>query len=168
MTKTSKSFTLVELILVVGLLAISFGVTSDILISLIRSQAKTQILNDLEQQSNFVSLKLEKELRNATDVSSVGTNSLTITLRDTTVITYSLSTGVINREVAGGVTLPITDKTIPGGVTVACLGSCFSVTSGSPKTVSINLRFSPIGGGLIPSNMGNVDIRDTIVVRSTY
>ncbi|KKS60297.1 MAG: hypothetical protein UV25_C0010G0024 [candidate division WWE3 bacterium GW2011_GWB1_42_41] len=49
-----KGFTLVELLVVIALLGISIGVTSDILVSLVRSYNKTQIKNEVEQQANFV------------------------------------------------------------------------------------------------------------------
>lgn len=175
LNKISGGFTLLELVLVIGLLAISFGVTSDILISLVRSQTKTMVLNSVEQQANFISMKLEKELRSATDVSMSGTD-LVITKRNSTnPVTYGLvtNTRVLNRTELGPGTLPLNDVSNPGGVGVECVPgfSCFTVTASSPKVVTIALRFGPVlsaGGGLIPVNTGTVDINSTIVVRSTY
>jgi type II secretory pathway pseudopilin PulG len=177
--KTSGGFTLLELILVIGLLAISFGVTSDILISLVRSQTKTMVLNSVEQQANFASLKLEKELRNATGVTMSGSD-LVITKRNSiNPVTYSLvtNTRVLNRTEMGPGTLPLNDVSNPGGVGVECGFQipnplpCFTVTGTSPTVVSIALRFGPVlstAGNLIPVNTGTVDINSTIVVRSTY
>jgi len=50
------------------------GLTSDMLISLLRSNTKTQVINEIEQQANFVSLKIEKELRDSVDVKIPGRN----------------------------------------------------------------------------------------------
>ena len=57
--KNQGGFTLVEMLLVVFLLALTMGLTSDMLLSLIRSNTKTQVINEIEQQANFVSLKIE-------------------------------------------------------------------------------------------------------------
>jgi type II secretory pathway pseudopilin PulG len=173
--KTSGGFTLLELVLVIGLLAISFGVTSDILISLVRSQTKTSVMNSVEQQANFASMKLEKELRSAIDVSMSGTD-LVITKRGSTnPVTYSYDAGtrILSRSEfgVGAGTYALNDTTSPGGVGVECLSpACFTVTVNSPKVVTIALRFGPVltAGGLIPVNTGTVDINSTIVVRSTY
>ena len=67
-----KGFTLIEMLLVVLLLALTVGLTIDMLLSLIRSNTKTQVINEIEQQANFVTLKLEKELRDALD--AIGTH----------------------------------------------------------------------------------------------
>ena len=54
-----KGYTLIELMLVIALLALTAGVTGDIIISLVRSYSKTQVANEIEQNAGFVSLKLE-------------------------------------------------------------------------------------------------------------
>ena len=60
-----SGFTLIEMLIVVVILAIVVGMTSDMLMSLIRSNTKTQVINELEQQANFVPSKrslLSKEV----------------------------------------------------------------------------------------------------------
>jgi len=171
--KFSAGFTLLELVLVIGLLAVAFGVTSDILISLIRSQTKTQTMMSVEQQANFVSLKLEKDLKNATDVVMNG-SVLQISKKGATYpIQYNLNAMVLSRSENNPSTptyLPLNDTKSPGGVGVQCNPTCFTVTLSDPKIVTIALRFSPVitSGALVPVNTGTVDINDTIVIRSTY
>lgn len=169
--KYSSGFTLIELVLVVGLLGIAFGVTSDILISLVRSQTKTRVMNSVEQQANFISLKLEKELRNAKDVNFDGT-VLTITPRSSNnLITYWVDSLQLRRG-EGGNTFPLNDisaSTPGGGVSVSCINvTCFTVTGTYPKVVNITLRFSAITSNGLPVNIGSVDINQTIVIRETY
>jgi prepilin-type N-terminal cleavage/methylation domain-containing protein len=166
----SEGFTLVELLVVVALLGITFGVTSDILISLVRSNTKAQIAGGIEQQSNFVSLKLEKDLRNASDVTwTLEESGKIIITRGGTgeQVTYEQKTNADNIgyiEITDGTKGPyqITDITSPGGVSVTC-GQCFTVSEGSPKIVSINMVFDAVSGGALP-----VNFNDTIVIRSTY
>ena len=68
-------FTLVELLIVVALVIISAGVTSDIILTLIRSYNKTRISNEIEQNGNFVILRLERELRDASNVDTTQSSS---------------------------------------------------------------------------------------------
>ena len=175
--KNQGGFTLIELVLVIGLLAISVGVTNDILISLIRSNNKTQVITEIEQQSNFVSLKIEKELRNARAVSiplngESGT-TLTFETRDGVQIEYSVDTdtGVINRtEGLAGSALELTNDASPGGVKVTCEGGsgCFSVSGINPQIVSIKMIFSQSQSTPIAAFAGDVDIDSTVVIRNTY
>lgn len=174
-------FTLVELILVIGLLAISVGVTNDVLISLIRTSSKTQIINEIEQQANFVSLKIEKELRNAKNATVDSGTILSFETRNGDVIEYKVysadSGGIITRTENGGIEYDLTWDGVEGsgagsgGVLVTCPGSdpiCFSVTGTSPQIVSISMTFSQSQTTSIASFSGSVDINNSIVIRSTY
>lgn len=167
-----KGFTLIELLLVVSLLAISVGVTNDILISLIRTNNKTQVMNEIEQQSNFLSLKVEKELRNSRTVNlpeagvSSGNTILNFTTRDGTIIEYKVIDGVIKRN-----EIDVTSSASPGGVYAECSGSngnCFSVSGPSPQVVNINIDFRQAQPGAGNSFTGKVGIKSTIVIRNTY
>ena len=182
--KFKKGFTLIELLLAVSILGIAFGVTSDILISLVRSKVKTQVSNNLEQQANFFALKLEKDLRNAYAVSTANdlnycksidcikisekANGVTYT------VYYSyMDPGVLFRKEGTYGILAITSTVAPGGVSVSCNieGSCFSVSGVAPTNVSVNIRFSPATSGadaVTPATGGYVDIQSTYVVRGTY
>lgn len=169
-TKFSQAFTLLELVVVIGLLAVAFGVTSDILISLVRSQSKTQTFVSLEQQANFVSLKIEKDLRNAVDVALNG-STLQITKKNATnPVEYRLNGNVVERRDNNVDWYALTDNVSPGAVAVSCIPSkpCFSVSAGDPKVTTISIRFSALTSNNIVVNTGNIDINDTIVVRSTY
>ena len=112
-----KGFTLIEMLLVVLLLALTVGLTSDMLLSLIRSNTKTQVINEIEQQANFVTLKLEKELRDSMDASTGAQNSLVITLRSNSQVTYQLNeSNVLQRQVGAGGFVNLTSSSSPGGV----------------------------------------------------
>ena len=174
--KKQGGFTLIELVLVIGLLAISVGVTNDILISLIRSNNKTQIIGEIEQQSNFVSLKIEKELRNArvASVPADGDSGTTLNFetRDGDQIEYNVDvdSGVVYRvEGVGGPSLELTNNAIPGGVKVVCgVPNCFSVSGANPQIVSMKMIFSQSQSNPIASFAGTVNIDSTVVIRNTY
>ncbi|MFZ2663992.1 MAG: prepilin-type N-terminal cleavage/methylation domain-containing protein [Patescibacteria group bacterium] len=170
-----EGFTLIELLLVVALLAVSIGVTNDILISLIRSNNKTQVMNEIEQQSNFVSLKIEKELRNAratnTPVAGSSGTILNFSTRSGDIIEYEVLSGVIYRKLNSGLAIAVTSNASPGGVLVSCSGStdgCFSTFGVNPQIVNINIDFTQAQPGLSRSYTGKVGIKSTIVIRNTY
>ena len=173
---TQEGFTLIELMLVVTLLAVSIGVTNDILMSLVRGNNKTQVMNEIEQQSNFVSSKIERELRGARSVSTPESGqsgeNLVFESKDGVIIEYNLdsASGILRRRVGtSGPFTPITSNNNPGGVVVAGpTGAPFSVSGYNPQIVNINLMFSQAQPGVSSSYTGETTIQSTIVVRNTY
>ncbi len=172
---STQGYTLIELLLVVGLIAISVGVTSDILLNIVRSYSKTQVVNEIEQQANFVGLKLEKEIRNADDATIIMVNVIRLTPKSTptSFICYRLN-GTILQRLANGTSIcsggtgwqNLTQSGV-GNVSIGCIGSCFSVNGTAPKRVSIGLRFTQ-GSGSGTAFTGNIEITNTIVLRQTY
>ena len=170
-TKNSqKGFTLIEMLLVVLLLALTIGLTGDMLLSLIRSNTKTQVMNEIEQQANFVTLKLEKELRDALDANiSNGGNTLTIKLRSNSDVTYNLNGNILRRSVRIPLSyVNLTSSASPGGVAVSCTGGCFQITGTDPKVVRTNMIFRQAQAGAGTTYRGEVKIESSIVIRSSY
>ena len=165
-----KGFTIIEMLLVVLLLALTVGLTSDMLLSLIRSNTKTQVINEIEQQANFVTLKLEKELRDAIDA-NIDDSSLVITLRSNSQVTYQLNeSNVLQRQVGAGGFVNLTSSSSPGGVKVTCADAspCFDVTATNPKTVVTRLLFEQAQVDAGPTYRGDVKIESTITIRGDY
>ena len=168
-----KGFTLVELLLVIAILGVAVGVTTDILLSLVRSYSKTQVINDIEQNANFATSKLETELRDAisvTDVSNPGSPEISLVLSNKTV-NYKLENSELLRSV-DGTYQKITRKQVPSGVAISCGNidgiSCFSVSPGSPTIVSYSFIFSQpstITGDVFSES---IETAGTIVIRNTY
>jgi len=172
-----KGFTLVELLLVVALTSIAVGVTSDVLVSLVRGFNKSQVINEIEQNANFISQKLNKELRNASEIIYLGGvtptqegtgDSITIIDRDGTRIDYVVSDGVMTRSRALDDFAPLTHNTLPTGVTVTCPTACFTLLEDSPQVVQISLLIEQAGTPSTVVFKGDISIEDTIVIRDTY
>lgn len=180
MRKNNEGFTLIELLVVVSLLAIAVGLTGDTLITIVRTFNKTTVKNEIEQNANFVSQKLIKELRNATGISALGSetlvqnassNEVTFTDSDDNEITYSVDvdSGIMYRDFASGGDDALTESNPPYGVTVSC-GSpdCFTLVETNPQVLRISLIMTQAGSAGSKIFEGSVEIEDTIVIRNTY
>jgi prepilin-type N-terminal cleavage/methylation domain-containing protein len=181
---SQKGFTLVELLLVIALLAISVGITGDIMLSLVRSFSKTQVLTEIEQQSNFVSLKLEKELKGASTIirptAGLGSDVLTFESASNTV-SYGVVDNIIYRasgdyDTSGDVRTngsPLTSDESPGGVHVTCAsGECFLRENASdterPQVLTLQMIFDQAQSTGIGSFTGQVNLNKTVVLRRSY
>jgi len=192
----NAGFTLVELLVVISLLAISVGVTGDVVITLVRSFNKSQVANELEQQSNYLGLKLEKELRNAESITLPakmsaganlsGTNTVlgfrykNPTTQSISYVCYRVSSGVVARseDTTVGASscsnsyVNLTSNDAVGGVSVTCgtTSGCFwNIPTGTSVDVTkIDLVFAQPTSGVGPSVTGTVSLRNTIVARGSY
>lgn len=174
-------FTLIELLIVVSLVIIATGVSGDIIVSLTRSYSKTRVANEIEQNANYVMLKLEKELKNAMSVTSpLSTSGQADTLEfvvdngDGTQsdITYYIrggSDGYIQRDV-DGTTYDLISRASTRWVAVDADQSYFENISvrPSPTVVHMVLFFKQAGSPVGKSFTGSVNLETTVVVRGTY
>jgi len=174
----SLGFTLVELLIVVSLVIISAGVSGDIIVSLTRSYNKTQITNEIEQNANFVMLKLEKELKNSVGNVTIqnANKQLNFDVDDggtVKTVTYEImnagSNGYIQR-VFDGTAYTITNNTSNRGVSVNYGSSSFSEVPplDDPTVVRVVLVFEQYGNPASRAFLGNITLENTIVVRGTY
>jgi prepilin-type N-terminal cleavage/methylation domain-containing protein len=178
--RDQKGFTLIELLLVIALLAISVGVSTDIIINLTRSYSKTQVTHEIEQSANFVLLKLEKELRNADSVSlpsaaSPTGNVLNFTDKSGDTVCYRIHDNKVQRYYGTNASCPsgsyvdLTSNAQPLGVYVSSAGgNAFTLISSNPYVVQLDLRFQQSGSEGGTSFTGIVDLNNTIVVRGSY
>ena len=178
----NSGFTLIELLLVIALLSITVGVTSDILVNLIRSYNKTHAMNNVEQTANFVSMKLTKELRNASGVitpPTTGTSGPTLVFsdRNNNQVQYSVSGNAVVRCILvsgacqAGTSFPlnITGATYTDAVNATCpVNPCFTRRSSDPDAVDINIIFDQANTGGNPQFTSRVNIKTTVIVRNTY
>lgn len=166
--RSLKGFTLVELLLVISLLTISVGATTTIMVSIARSYNKTQVANELEQNANFVTLKIDKELRTASSVSapspiSLSGTSLVFIDKNGVSVNYSVSNGAVYRG-----TSVVTNNDSKNGTSVTCpVAGCFTLISSSPTVIRINMIFAQPGNPAT-SFTGTLSIEKTVVVRGTY
>ncbi|MFA6981670.1 MAG: hypothetical protein WC243_01435 [Patescibacteria group bacterium] len=178
-----KGFTLIELVLIIGLLVLTAGVSSDIIITLIRSYNKTQITNEIEQSADFVLLKLEREVRDAESVTVASGTTLTFKNADSHTIIYEVVSGaeggmIVRRSdtapppVGTTTTYELTDSSfLGGGMNIICPGNiCFATTvTNGIGVVSVSMDFAQTTRATGKAAFtGTIPVRTTIVVRSMY
>lgn len=172
--KNNKAFTLIEVLVVIGVLTVVAGLGASIFSSLLRSYNKAHIVNELEQNGNFVLSIMEQQIRNAIDVREV-TNGIEIVVRDagtTKQFVYvpdncsSGSNGYI-RDSEGNI---LTGTNLISGVNIT--DASFVVNdSGTdlPKTVDISLTISQACDA--PDRLdyqAQAHMQTTVLVRAGY
>lgn len=170
--KEAKGFTLIELLIVVALVGVVISVSTDIIISVLSTYSKSQIQNEIEQNANFVTQKMEKELRTALNVVDISPDTEEIYIRDSLnrEISYVVRDGVITRTLDGESKI-ITNNDTLNGVHVDCNGSCFSLSNPStetPTVVRISLKFSQNLTQDKKPFVADMVIDTSVVVRSSY
>lgn len=167
--KKSHGFTLVELIIVIALVAIAAGVSTDIISSLVRSYGKTKITNEIEQSGNFALSKIEKELKSAVTVVSVDPTQLVFEreINDILVeVTYSLINGSLFRSEDGGASLSIIQNE-SGGVKITNT-DVFTWIQQNPDVIHIKLTFEQADATAQGAFTGSISLQSTVVLRGTY
>lgn len=167
-------FTLIELLLVISILAITAGVTGDIMLSLVRGYSKTRINNEIELNANFVTLKFGKELRKSIGIPTYSASNTRIDFADNSAkYCYYVNGGIVYRGVAtlSGACNPttmLTNNNATNGVAVTCgTGGCFQDVSDG--VVKIHMIFDQQGGASVAKAfVSSLEIEDTIVVRGNY
>jgi prepilin-type N-terminal cleavage/methylation domain-containing protein len=168
-----NGFTLVELLVVIGLVLIIGTVGTNVITSILRSYNKAHIINEVEQNGNYVLSLMENQIRNAQSVSPTGTtSSLTVTTQEGATITYTITSaggiGVVQKT-SGGVTEVLSNNNLTTGVNIDTTNSHFVVSTATPSSVQIVLRLTQA-----PNAPGRVDyqaettLRTTVVVRGGY
>lgn len=179
LNKTKQSgFTLVELLIVIALVAILAGVTTDIVLTLVRSYSKTKITNEIEQTGNFVISKMEKELRSATSITTpatVGSSATTLILNReinnvTTQITYDLATGglALTRQ-EGPDPAPVENLINATNNNILISNTdLFTLIQQNPDVIKIKLVLQQADLNAQKSFTGSIQLDQTVVLRQTY
>lgn len=158
-----KGFTLIEILVVIFIMGIMATVVSDVLLSVFRSSNKTNILNEVNQNADFILNSLESTIRNGKNAFMNGNNLVIIDQynqrNEFTITTDSInysgnnySVGVIKKALAGGTFFAITNNNPATGVSVVIANTSFTVSTSNPPLICVTLRL--IQG---PASTGRID-----------
>jgi len=176
---TSGGFTLVELLLSIALLTFVVVASSDTIITLVRTNMKAQGANEVESIANFLSLKLQNDIKNSLDATVTDSNNtLTLTKRNGSTVIYKHKAGSDSGDSPPYITWQLPDETseVPlmnnsssGKIGVECIGNCFTRFGGGnyPVSITLNMRvFQFNAPGTVFSS--EVSFNDTFTVRGSY
>lgn len=192
----SKGFTLIELVIVIALLAITAGVSADIITTLVRSYSKTKLINEMELAGGNVLTKISKEVKSSNgvyqiddfyDSSNVPVCGNTISFYkpnsegDVVKTVYSVDTGTgevtkINDPDGVNVVSSLLDPADSGSIVVdtnsATNGGIgtdfFCWINAAPNVIYMRLPLKQAGSGVGVTNQISITVEETIVVRGGY
>lgn len=110
----NTGFTLIELLLYIIIVAIISGVIAQTLVSITTTHQKIGARKIVDENLDFALKKIETDLRNsnAAEVNAAG-DTLTLTLKNESIVEFSVDESGILQKNVGGVNYPITsDKVI--------------------------------------------------------
>lgn len=185
MRRGEKGFTLIELLISISLLAITAGLTTDIILSLVRTYNKTRITNEIEQAGTISMSKIEKELRVALELvdPSEGQCGQVLIFERKRVsdealltITYQIDTSgadagsLVRTEDDGSTstTAKLLDSTQPNGIKLDTSSEFCVLNQSQPHVVMIDFDLLQVATSGGVSFQGSVPLEQTIVLRGTY
>ena len=174
-----KGFTLLELLVVTAILAVLIGISTTVFISILRSQNKTNVINEVRQNATLAIDLFERDVRSASDIIPDGgsflTNKITLVeVENGTAVDWEcvnavvgIDNGYIQRTVDGsGVDQVITNTDTKTGVSVDCGGDgatkAFVVSDSA--TPIVTMRFDALQGEKAP---GRADYRVKLPFETT-
>jgi len=172
-------FTLIELLLSIALLTFVVAISSDTIITLVRTNTKAQGANEVEAIATFLSLKLQNDIKNSLDATvSPDKNTLTLIKRDGSIVIYKHKAFPFSGDIPPHITwqisgetaeVPLTNNSSSGKIGVECTGNCFVRAGGGNYPVSVTIKmkiFQFNAPGTIFSS--EVLFNDTFTVRGSY
>ncbi len=162
-----SGYTLVELLVVLGLMALISVAATNALYSLLSGTAKSQNLLEVKQNGDYAVSVMQVKIRNALDAyqtldSLCGgspTDSITIDNQDGNTTTFACSSRQITQQNEGGPISNLTSSSVQ--VTPTSCAAIFTCTSDTgPRRITINFTLAQTGG---PIKEGSTQVFKTIV-----
>jgi prepilin-type N-terminal cleavage/methylation domain-containing protein len=159
--KNNSGFTLVELLVTIGLLTVITIVSSDFLLNLVSASVRIQNKATLEQNYSYISSKLVKMIEEADDVSIVNSSKMVIIL-DGISYTVELKNGQITiNDILISSTENLTISSSSPDSTDAFRYS----RSANPEQIGLLLKFTVDSGSKIEATQ---TLERIVTVRKSY
>lgn len=153
-----KGLTLIELIVYIGIVSIVLVVMIDLSTNLVYSQKKATSKTEVQQNISLISQDLINQISNATVVTGVPVNSLSL-ITPTGTVTYDILSNALQKSTNGGLAVPISNSKVvvsppPGGQIFT------KITNGSGTSIKINMAVS-----LTTDINTKAELKTTVLVR---
>lgn len=155
-------FTLIEIILYIGIIAIVFSAIVPFALTVIGNGSKSAVQQEVYGNARFISEKIKYEVRRASGITTVSASSISLTNfspDSTTVIDLSAGKVRINKNGAGAINLSA------DGVTVSDL-TFTNNTSADNKTKNISFTLTVATSGVREEYQSTISLRGSAEVRS--
>ncbi len=152
--KRNSGFTLVELLVTLGLISVILVVSSEFLINLVNTSVKIQSKNEVEQNYNFIVTKMTKIIQDSNSVVLDGSDL--VASKDGVDYRFALvgnSLTLNGLELSSLSVLEITNSSV------------FSIISANPQQVKINFLIEKDTGTKFESSQ---EVKRTITLRRSY
>ncbi|MDP2874214.1 MAG: type II secretion system protein [bacterium] len=175
MQKRNRGFTLIEILIVIALMAVLTGAGADLFVNSLKAYQKSQIMNQLSQNGNYVMSTVLNTARSADEISIDEETHSVLTITDEDVQTVfrikagAQSVGVITKQVGGGTEETITNLSPTSGVDVVPGDSRFDVTTNPPQTLTVTLKIRQAPN--TPLNRAYetaITLTNSVIIRGEY
>lgn len=141
--KKRNGFTLVELIISMGIMSILVTVLANLFGTTLLMRQKSEAISAIAQDSRFVIQRLAYDIGRASSITSPSpgnsASSMTITIGAIN-YTYSLSSGALNLSIGGSAPVALTSA----GSTISNLNFYRNNDLGSESSVTVDINFVPV------------------------
>ena len=160
MEMKKNGFTLVEIMIVIGILGIIVVIGSGAFFSILRGSTKVRTLQLVKQNGDYAISVMERMIRNARNVSGGG-SSITITNPDggTTIFSCELDSATIASNGASLLSSEVEVKDCSFNVTLGQSGI-------KPAVVEINFTLAKAGGTNKPEEQAEVNFHTIVTLRN--
>ncbi len=181
MVNKSRGFTLVEILVVVGILGIIAVVASNVFFTTLRSSGKTKVLTKVKQNGDYALSVMERLIKDSQEVITntdnkiceQGMNYLKFKRTDGGMVEFAcLEEGTANGRIASN-SARLTSSEVKVDTCVfdcscpAAFPNCTSQgTKFYPKTVTIKFTLSQVGATVRPEEQATINFQTTVSTRN--
>ncbi len=145
LTRKSPGYTLIETLIVFGIIGLVSVFGLNILTTILRGNSKTAVTTEIKQNGNYALDIMSYFVRNALSVESCTSSSLSLRQWDNSIVTFSLLpkvdaiSGRLNARIASNSSV-LTNADANNGVSIS--GLSFTCTNTTPPVVSISFQIA--------------------------
>lgn len=162
--KRQSGFTLLEMLVVTGLIALLGVVFSSSFFSILKGTSKATVTTEVRQNGDYALSVMEQLIRNAKPTPSCGGSFVTITGNDGGVTTFACTTGVGGKLTSNSSSLTTTSVRV-----LSCSFNCLPASAISPAGVSLSFTLSqntPLGVSPRPQEQSTQSFQTTVFQRN--